>query len=65
MVNINSRYCFVSKDPSYFVYSDASATGGGAIITLRIIFCVTKCGRRGRAFQVQRGGRHNLSKICF
>ena len=26
MVNINSRYCFVSKDPSYFVYSDASAT---------------------------------------
>ncbi|CAH3127943.1 unnamed protein product [Porites lobata] len=32
MVNINSRYCFVSKDPIYFVYSDASATGGGAII---------------------------------
>ena len=33
MVNINTRYCFVSKDPSYFVYSDASATrGGGAII---------------------------------
>ena len=32
MVNINSRYCFLSKDPSYFVYSYASATGGGAII---------------------------------
>ena len=32
MVNNNSRYCFVSKDPSYFVYSDASAAGGGAII---------------------------------
>ena len=32
MVNINTRYCFVSKVPSYFVYSDASATGGGAII---------------------------------
>lgn len=31
MVNINTRYCFVRKDPSYFVYSDASATGGGAI----------------------------------
>ena len=32
MVNINTRYCFVSKDPSYFLYSDASATGSGAII---------------------------------
>ena len=32
LVNINSRYCFVSKDPGYFVYSDASATGGGAYI---------------------------------
>lgn len=32
MVNINTRYCLVSKVPSYFVYSDASATGGGAII---------------------------------
>lgn len=31
-VDINTRYCFVSKDSSYFVYSDASATGGGAII---------------------------------
>ena len=25
MANINTRYCFVSKDHSYFVYSDASA----------------------------------------
>ena len=32
MVNVNTRYCFVSKVPSYFVYSDARATGGGAII---------------------------------
>ena len=32
LINLNSRYCFVSKDPSYFVYSDASATGGGAFI---------------------------------
>ena len=32
MVNITTRYCFISKDPSYFVYSDASATGGGAFI---------------------------------
>lgn len=32
MANINTRYCFVSKVPSYFLYSDASAAGGGAII---------------------------------
>ena len=32
MVNINTRYCFVSKVPSYFVYSDASASGGGTVI---------------------------------
>ena len=30
---MNSRYCFLSKDPIYFVYSDASASGGGAYIT--------------------------------
>ena len=34
MVNINSRYCFVSNDLSYFGYSDASATGGEAINNL-------------------------------
>ena len=27
MVNINTRYCFVSKDPSYFVYSDGVVPG--------------------------------------
>ena len=32
LINLNCRNCFVSKDPSYFVYSDASATGGGAFI---------------------------------
>ena len=32
LINLNSGNCFVSKDPSYFVYSDASATGGGAFI---------------------------------
>ena len=31
-INLNSRNCFMSKDPNYFVYSDASATGGGAFI---------------------------------
>ena len=34
MVDINTRYCFLSKDPSYFVYSDASSIEGGAIIDL-------------------------------
>ena len=32
LINLNSRNCFESKDPNYFVYSDASATGGGAFI---------------------------------
>ena len=32
LINLNSRYCFVSKDTSYLVYSDANATGGGAFI---------------------------------
>lgn len=32
IANINAKYCFVSKIPNYFVYSDASATEGGAII---------------------------------
>ena len=27
MVTINTRYCFVSKDPSYFVYSDGVVPG--------------------------------------
>ena len=31
-INLNSRCCFVSKDTSYLVYSDAYATGGGAFI---------------------------------
>lgn len=32
LINLNSRNCFVGKDPSYFVYSDASTTGGGSFI---------------------------------
>ena len=51
MVNINSRYCFVSKDPSFFVYSDASATGGGAINDLNNDFLGTKCGRERRVLK--------------
>ena len=44
MVNINTRYCFVSKDHSCFVYSDASAAGGGVIIDFNNDFgSVAKC----------------------
>lgn len=32
ITNINSRDCFVTKSPNYFVYSDASATGCGSVI---------------------------------
>ena len=56
MVDVNTRYCFVSKDPSYFVYSDASATGGGAIIDFNNDLCTKKCGRRTREFKVPGGG---------
>ena len=38
LINLNSSNCLVSKDPSYFVYSDASAT-------LTMTLCVTKCGQ--------------------
>ena len=55
MVNINTRYCFVSKDHSYFVYSDASAAGGGVIIDFNNDLGATKCVRRTREFKVQRG----------
>ena len=42
MVNINTRYYFVSKDPSYFVYSDASATGSGTVIDVNNDFVFHK-----------------------
>lgn len=32
LINFNSRYCFVSKDFSYFVYLDVSVIGGGVFI---------------------------------
>ena len=56
MVNINTRYCFLSKDPSYFVYSDGIVPGVEQLLTSTMILCVTKCGRRARAFKVQREG---------
>ena len=51
LVCINSRYCFVSKDPSYFVYSDASATGGGAFIDFNNDFVCHKMWTENESFQ--------------
>ena len=56
MVNIKSRYCFVSKDPSYFVMRMQVLPEVEQLWTLTMILCVRKCGRRTRAFKVQRGG---------
>ena len=65
MVNINTRYCFVNKGSSYFVYSDASASEGGAILLLisTMILCAVKCGQRTREVKVQRGGSCLLSSF--
>ena len=51
LVCMNSRYCFVSKDPSYFVYSDASATGGGAFIDFNNDFVCHKMWTENESFQ--------------
>ena len=42
LINLNSRNCFVSKYLNYFVYSDASATGGGAFIDFNSDFVCHK-----------------------
>ena len=39
---INERNCFIDKEPSCFVYSDASATGCGSTITLNKEFVCHK-----------------------
>ena len=63
MVNINTRYCFVSKDHSYFVYSDASAAGGGVIIDFNNDFgCHKMCSQNER---VQSSTWKELSVIEF
>ena len=63
MVNINTRYCFVSKDHSYFVYSDASAAGGGVIIDFNNDFgCHKICSQNER---VQSSTWKELSVIEF
>ena len=63
MVNINIRYCFVSKDPSYFVYSDASATGGGAIIDFNNDFLCHKMWSENE--RVQNSTWRELSVVEF
>ena len=57
IVNINTRYCFESKAPSYFVYSDRPVLlDVEQLLTSTMILCATKCGRRTREVKVQRGG---------
>ena len=51
MINLNSRNCFVSKDPSYFVYSDANATGGGAFLDLNDDFVCHKVWTENESLQ--------------
>ena len=51
MVNINSGNCFVSKDPSYFVYSDASAIGDGAFIKFNNDFVCHKMWSESESIQ--------------
>ena len=65
MVNINTRYCFVSKVLSYFVYSDASATGGGAIIDFNNDFvCHKMWSENERGQSSTRGSCLSLSFHC-
>ena len=51
LINLNSRNCFVSKDPNYFVYSDASATGGGAFIDFNNDFVCHKVWTENESLQ--------------
>ena len=63
MVNINTRYCFLSKATNYFVYSDASATGGGAIIDFNNDFLCHKMWSENE--RGQSSTRRELSVIEF
>ena len=45
LINLNSSNCFVSKDPSYFDYSDGSALEVVHSLTLTMTLCVTKSGQ--------------------
>ena len=57
LINLSSN-CFVSKDPSYFVYSDANATGCSAFIDFNDDLCATKCGQRMKVCKTQHGGSY-------
>ena len=46
-----SKNCFVSKGPSYFVYSDASVTGGGAFIDFNNDFVCHKVWTENESLQ--------------
>ena len=63
MVNIKARYCFVSKDPSYFVYADAGATGGGAVMDFNNDFVCQKMWSENES--VQSSTWRELSVIEF
>ena len=60
LINLNSKNCFVSKDPNYFVYSDASATGGGTFVDFNnsLTSIMTLCGQRMKACKAQHGGSY-------
>ena len=51
LININSRNCFVSKEPSNFFYSDASATGGGAFVAFNNDFVCHKVRTENESLQ--------------
>ena len=63
MVDINTRYCSVTKGPSYFVYLNASVTGGRAIFDLNNDFFCHKMWSESES--VQSSTRRELSVIEF
>ena len=62
LINLNSRNCFVTNDPNYFVYSDATATGGGAFINFNNDF-VCQVWTENKSLQIST--RRELSVIEF
>ena len=64
MVNINSRYCFVSKDPIVILYIRMPVLPEVVqLLTSTMILCTTKCGRRLE--RVQFSTWRELSAIEF
>ena len=52
LININGRNYFVSRDPNYFVYADASGTGGGASIDFNNDFVCHKVWTENESLQI-------------